>query len=249
MTAPKYSSPLSRRHLPFRIGLGGLFLAGGILGAAGPHPQAASPIAARYADAAEALRTAGLRTELAYKLLARLTAGGPRLTGSPGAAAAVELTRAMMSELGFETWLEPVMVQHWVRGAESATVVRPSGAGLSALRITALGNSVPTPEAGLTAPVVEIRSLDELHARGAAVKGKIVFFNVPMDPRPMDTFQGYGAAVPYRSRGASEAARERAAAVLVRSVTLRTDDYPHAGMVDYDPAQPRIPAAAVSTRP
>ena len=83
--------------------------------------------AARYAGAAEAIRTAGLRDEYAFKLLERLTSSaGPRLTGSSTAAAAVELTRTMMDELGFETWLEPVMVQHWVRGVETARIVRPA---------------------------------------------------------------------------------------------------------------------------
>jgi carboxypeptidase Q len=243
MTPSSHGRGALRRRLS--AGCGGALLAGVLIAGQAPAPPS---VAARYAEAAESLRTAGLRSETAYSLLARLTAGGPRLTGSTGAGAAVELTRAMMAELGFETWLEPIMVQHWVRGAETAAVVKPGGAGLSSLRITALGNSVPTPEAGIAAPIVEIRSFDELRARGPAVKGKIVFFNVPMDPRPMDTFQGYGAAVPYRSQGASEAARAGAAAVLVRSVTLRTDDFPHAGMVAYDPDLPRIPAAAVSTR-
>jgi len=189
-----------------------------------------------------------LRSEFAYKLLERLTTEvGPRLTGSPQAAAAVALTRSMMDELGFETWLEPIMVQHWVRGTESAAIVRPAGTQAPALAVTALGFSVPTPAGGITAPVAEVRSFEELRALGPAVRGRIVFFNVPMDPTPMDTFQGYGGAVRYRSEGASEAARQGAAAVLVRSVTLRTDDHPHAGMVAYDPKLPKIPAAAVST--
>jgi len=189
-----------------------------------------------------------LRSEFAYKLLERLTTEvGPRLTGSPQAAAAVALTRSMMDELGFETWLEPIMVQHWVRGTESAAIVRPAGPQAPALAITALGFSVPTPRGGITAPVSEVRSFEELRALGPAVRGRIVFFNVPMDPTPMDTFQGYGGAVRFRSEGASEAARQGAAAVLVRSVTLRTDDHPHAGMVAYDPKLPKIPAAAVST--
>ncbi len=204
--------------------------------------------AEKYAAAAESIRTAGLRSEHAYKLLERLTTEvGPRLTGSPQAAAAVALTRAMMDELGFETWLEPIMVQHWVRGTESAAIVRLAGQKAPALAITALGFSVPTPAGGITAPVVEVRSFEELRALGPAVRGRIVFFNVSMDPTPMDTFQGYGGAVLYRSEGASEAARQGAAAVLVRSVTLRTDDHPHAGMVAYDPKLPKIPAAAVST--
>lgn len=209
--------------------------------------SAQSP-AKKYAGAAESIRTAGLRSEFAYKLLERLTTEvGPRLTGSPQAAAAVALTRSMMDELGFETWLEPIMVQHWVRGTESAAIVRPAGTQAPALAVTALGFSVPTPAGGITAPVAEVRSFEELRALGPAVRGRIVFFNVPMDPTPMDTFQGYGGAVRYRSEGASEAARQGAAAVLVRSVTLRTDDHPHAGMVAYDPKLPKIPAAAVST--
>ncbi len=221
----------------------GLVLAGSAGFLAGQTP------AAKYADAAEAIRAAGLRDEYAYKLLERLTsAAGPRLTGSPTAAAAVQLTRTMMGELGFETWLEPVTVQHWVRGVESARIIRPARPDLSAFPITALGFSVPTPPEGIAAPVVEVHSFEELRSLGAAVKGRIVFYNTPMDPRPMDTFQAYGEAVQFRSRGASEAAKLGAAAVLVRSVTLRTDDHPHAGMVAYDSDAPKIPAAAISTK-
>jgi Zn-dependent M28 family amino/carboxypeptidase len=154
----------------------------------------------------------------------------------------------MMGELGFETWLEPVTVQHWVRGIETARIIRPAKPDLPALPITALGFSIPTPPEGIAAPVVEVRSFEELRSLGAAVKGRIVFYNTPMDPRPMDTFQAYGGAVQFRSGGASEAAKLGAAAVLVRSVTLRTDDYPHAGMVAYDSDAPKIPAAAISTK-
>jgi hypothetical protein len=154
----------------------------------------------------------------------------------------------MMGELGFETWLEPVTVQHWVRGGETARIVRPARPGLPALPIAALGLSVPTPPGGISAPVVEVHSFEELRTLGLAVKGRIVFYNTPMDPRPLNTFQAYGGAVQFRSRGASEAAKLGAAAVLVRSVTLRTDDHPHAGMVAYEADAPKIPAAAISTR-
>ena len=44
---------------------------------------------------------------------------GPRLSGSPGAAAAVEWSRHKMEDLGFDSvWLQPVMVPHWVRGQQ-----------------------------------------------------------------------------------------------------------------------------------
>ncbi|MHB8055026.1 MAG: M20/M25/M40 family metallo-hydrolase, partial [Candidatus Aminicenantales bacterium] len=62
-----------------------------------------------------------------------------------------------------------------------------------------------------------------------------------------ETFAAYGEAARYRAAGASMAAGRGAAAVLVRSVTPRIDDYPHTGMLDYDPDFAKIPAAAVST--
>jgi carboxypeptidase Q len=68
-----------------------------------------------------------------------------------------------------------------------------------------------------------------------------------MDRRTPDPFAAYGAAADQRVGGASAAARFGAAAVLVRSLTSRTDRHPHTGMLRYDPAVPRIPAAAVST--
>ena len=71
---------------------------------------------------------------------------------------------------------EPVMVPHWVRGAESAELVKPRAAKLAML---GLGGSVGTPKAGITAPVLVVSSLDELTRRAAEAKGKIVLFDVP----------------------------------------------------------------------
>ncbi|MHB8055240.1 MAG: zinc-binding metallopeptidase family protein, partial [Candidatus Aminicenantales bacterium] len=188
---------------------------------------------AAYANIAERLRSDGLRNEQAFALLTDLTrAAGPRLSGSPAAAAAVEHMRRVMESLGFETWLEPTMVQHWVRGEEEAAIVGSSGKGDFPLTISTLGGSVPTPASGLTAPVIEVDSFEELERRGPAVKGTIVFFNHPMDRTRIETFAAYGEAARYRAAGASMAAGRGAAAVLVRSVTPRIDDYPHTGMLD-----------------
>jgi carboxypeptidase Q len=60
-------------------------------------------------------------------------------------------------------------------------------------------------------------------------------------------FTTYGETVRYRSAGPSRAAALGAVAALVRSVGppgLRT---PHTGALNYDPAVPRVPAAAVTT--
>lgn len=199
--------------------------------------------------AIEKLRETGLADERSYAILERITSVGPRLTGSAQAAAAVEVTRRIMVELGFErVHTEPVEVGHWVRGdVERAEIAAPPSGTAVPLAVCALGGSVGTPAEGLTAPVIEVRSLDEVASLGEAVKGRIVFYNRPMDRRTPEPFAAYGAAADQRVAGASAAARHGAVAVLVRSLTYRTDRHPHTGMLRYDPGAPRIPAAAVGT--
>jgi hypothetical protein len=107
---------------------------------------------------------------------------------------------------------------------------------------------VATPEGGLSAGVIEVHGFEELRARAGEAAGKIVFFNRRMEPACFDTFDAYGGAVDQRSRGASEAGRAGALAVVVRSMAGRIDDFPHTGSLRYDEDQPRLPAAAVSTR-
>jgi len=203
----------------------------------------------RYQDTIERIRDAGLLAERAYRFLERIVSVGPRLTGSPQAAAAVEAALALMNELGLErVHAEPVEVGRWVRGAVAEAAV-PAAADRAALPldVCALGGSVGTPEKGLSAPVVEVLSLAELDRLGSALRGKIVLFNRPMDRRTPDPFAAYGAAADQRVNGASAAARFGAVAVLVRSLTLRADRFPHTGMLRYQSGLPEIPAAAIST--
>jgi carboxypeptidase Q len=202
-----------------------------------------------YRMVMERLRQAGLESEGAYEFLRRITEIGPRLTGSSGAAAAVELTRRMMTDLGLtNVHLEPVVVGRWERGAEErASVAAVGAAGPVPLSVCALGGSVRTPPSGLTAPVIEVESFAELARLGPAARGKIVFFNRPMDRRMTDPFAAYGAAADQRVRGAVEAARAGAVAALVRSLTFRVDKHPHTGLMTYAPDVPTIPAAAVAT--
>jgi carboxypeptidase Q len=210
---------------------------------------AATPPSEDYRAVVDEIRNAGLLSERAYDLLRRITSVGGRLTGSPQAAAAVDLTRGLMEELGFaKVHTEPVEVGHWSRGRIAEASILPSGAGAAVpLDVCALGGSVGTPPGGITAPVVEVRSLQEAAALGAALKGKIVFYDRPMDRRTPDPFAAYGAAADQRVAGASAAARNGAVAVLVRSLTFREDRYPHTGMLRYDESVPHIPAAAIAT--
>src|SRR5437016_6052648 len=90
---------------------------------------------------------------------------GPRLTGSPQAAAAVTYVANQMHDLGFRVTLEPVTVTPWVRGHEEARLVRypDQVPGTSQkLVVSTLGNSVATPDGGLTAPVTVVHTFEEL---------------------------------------------------------------------------------------
>jgi carboxypeptidase Q len=187
-----------------------------------------------------------------YEMLAHLTQKvGPRLSGSPGAAAAVEWSRHVMEDFGFDSvWLQPVMVPHWVRGQkEIGRVVNSKKIGMVEMNICALGGSVGTGPSGLVGQIVEVKSFDELKQLGnKVVQGKIVFFNRPMDPTKINTFAAYGGAVEQRGNGASEAAKYGAIGVIVRSMGSNLEDYPHTGGMRYAPNIPQIPAVAIATR-
>lgn len=190
----------------------------------------------------------GRSYEMLYDLTTKI---GPRLSGSPGAAAAVEWSRHVMQDYGFDSvWLQPVMVPHWVRGQkEVARIINSKKMGTVELNICALGGSIGTGPSGRAANVIEVKSIEELKAFGTrAVQGKIVFFNRPMDPTKINTFAAYGGAVDQRGNGAPEAAKLGAIAVIVRSMGSNLEDYPHTGGVRYVTGVPMIPAVAVSTR-
>jgi hypothetical protein len=202
-----------------------------------------------YLKIARRISRKGLSEQYAFELLKKITSVGPRLTGSSQAKAAVELTRRIMEDMGLENvHLEPTEVPHWVRGESEEGWISLSGSGPIDVPIAAIGGSIATSPDGITAPVVEVKSFSELRRLGDAAKGKIIFFNRPMDPKLLNTFQAYGAAAIQRVKGAAEAAKYGAVGALVRSLTLRTDDYPHTGLMQYDPGIEKIPAACISTR-
>ncbi len=176
---------------------------------------------------------------------------GPRLSGSPGAAAAVEWSRHLMEKYGFDSvWTQAIMVPHWVRGQkEIGHIISSKKMGTVNLSICSLGGSVGTGPSGVSASLVEVRSFEELKRLGTkTVQGKIVFFNRPMDPTLTNTFAAYGGAVNQRGSGAVEAAKLGAVAVIVRSMGLNQEDYPHTGALHYEENVPMIPAVAISTQ-
>jgi hypothetical protein len=194
--------------------------------------------AARYRETAGRILGRALVDEGAWAKLEHLTTRiGHRLSGSPGLEKAVGWAHEGMKAEALEgVRLQPVKVPRWVRGREWARVVSPVERELPML---GLGMSVGTATEGLTAPVVVVRSFDELAALGRAkVEGKIVAF--------APDWEGYGRTVRFRSSGASAAAKLGAVAVLVRSATGRSLASPHTGALDYEEGAPRIPAAAIT---
>jgi carboxypeptidase Q len=186
-----------------------------------------------------------------YQMLHDLTINiGPRLSGSPGAAAAVEWSRHVMEQFGFDSvWLQPVMVPHWVRGQQEVGRIISKKKGTLQVNVCALGGSIGTGPSGIAAGVVEVKSFDELKMLGTkGVQGKIVFFNRPMDPTKIDAFAAYAGAVDQRGGGASQAVKYGAVAVIVRSMGLNQEEYPHTGGMRYAPDSEKIPALAISTK-
>lgn len=196
-----------------------------------------SSIPAAYRAAADSLIHAATRDSAAYDRLGRLVDGfGHRLSGSRSLEAAIDWVLAEMKKDGLQNVRgEPVRVAHWVRGEESAVLVRPRRDTLSML---GLGGSVATPKAGITAPVLVVSSFEELEQRKAEARGKIVLFDAP--------FTTYEETRRYRTDGPSAAARAGAVACLIRSVASNSIRSPHTGRTSYDSTAARIPAAALS---
>ena len=180
----------------------------------------AQTVADRYRDAATRIIARATKDSAAWNRLAVLTETfGHRFSGSESLERAIDWTLAEMKKDALDNVRgEPVMVPRWVRGTESVELMTPRRAMLPML---GLGGSIATPEGGITADVMVVTSYDDLRARAAEARGKIVLFNVP--------FTVYGQTVAYRSGGAVAAARVGAVASLVRSITPYSMRTPHTG--------------------
>lgn len=175
---------------------------------------------------------------------------GGRLSGSVNAERAVQYTKKELEKLGLDkVWLQPVMVPKWERGEKEKAFFEVSGLVIE-VNICALGGSVATAKDGISAKVIEVQNFEELATLGTEkIKGKIVFYNRPMQADLISTFNAYGGCVDQRYAGAMEAGKYGAVGVIVRSMNLRLDDYPHTGSMSYGnlPVDQRIPSAAIST--
>ena len=200
--------------------------------------QSPEDIGVQYRDVVTRITSNALLSNQGFVRLTELCDGiGHRLSGSASLERAVEWAAKTMRDAGLENVrLQPCKVPHWVRGHARLEMTSPRAASLPLL---ALGGSVGTPAGGIEADVVVVRSFVELDRLGEEkIKGRIVVYDVP--------YEGYGKTVQFRGSGASRAARYGAVAALNRSAGFGGNRTPHTGAMKYDPAFPKIPAAAIA---
>lgn len=208
--------------------------------------QRALPSATPVDPAVAALRDAALDDRVAWDIVEGLTTEiGPRAPdGSEAQARARDWAVARLTALGFRNVrVEPYRIANaWVRGAETAEVIAPYP---QPLRLTALGNSGPTPREGLTAPVVFFPTVADLaRAPDGSLKGKIAFVSNHMH-RTQDG-SSYGSQGGARFFGPNIAAKKGAAAIVIRSIGSDSGRGPHAGGTNFEPGVRPIPAAALA---
>jgi len=104
--------------------------------------------------------------------------------------------------------------------------------------IMGLGTTVGTPEEGITADVIVVRSFDELDSRASEVNGKIVVYN--------QGWVNYGHGYEYRNEGASRAANYGAVGALLRSVCPFSLNTVHTGGQNYWGNVTQIPIGAIT---
>jgi len=174
---------------------------------------------------------------------------GPRLSGSSEAAMAIRWSEQKMVSYGFDrVYLQPILVPHWERGNPETAWMSLANGSIEKMTLCALGGSIAT-NGLLEGEVIMFTHLDSLKkARVEQVNGKIVFLNQPMNAAEIQTFKAYGACYPIRGNGAVEGAKLGAKAVLIRSLGLPSDDFPHTGSMRYEDSIKKIPAAALSTQ-
>ncbi len=150
------------------------------------RPAAPAPLGPAYEAAAARLIAAATADSAAWNRLAELTDRfGHRLSGSASLERAIDWMLEEMRRDGLDNVRgQPVLVPRWIRGPEQAELLEPRYLRLPML---GLGMSIGTPEGGITAPVLVVSSFEELRARAAEARGRIVLYDVP--------FTSYGQTV------------------------------------------------------
>ena len=160
---------------------------------------------------------------------------GSRISGSRNLENSIDYMLEVLEEDGLDNVHgEEVLVSHWVRNKEYATLLSPR---FHHLAVSGLGSSVGT-DGELTADAIVVKSFADLYAKRDQVPGKIVVYN--------QRYVSYSETVDYRVSGAAEASYYGAVATLIRSVTPQSIYSPHTGYQEYTNASAKIPTACIT---
>lgn len=183
-----------------------------------------------------------------YNVLKQLCKEAPhRLAGSEGSLKAVHLMYQKLLPIADTVYLQEVTAKRWLRGKKEEIEIIADGKRRKIPGL-ALGGSIGTGEKGIRAQVIEVQGIEELSRIGREkIQGKIVFFNLAMDPMDMSPGRQYGKAGSQRLLGAEKASYYGAKATLVRSLSNSLSEHPHTGIMRYVDSIPKIPAIAIST--
>jgi acetylornithine deacetylase/succinyl-diaminopimelate desuccinylase-like protein len=220
------------------LAAGAAVTAAGAPAAPGASTPSAEEVAVQLRDAAMAGH------DVAYSWVSELTSRfGPRPAGSANEHDAAEWAAARLKALGFENvHIETFPITAWVRGPEHAEIVAPS---VQPLVVAALGESPPTPAAGLEGDVVIFPSFEALKAAApGSLNGKIAMVAYRMVR--MQDGAGYGPGFAARADGPGEAARRGAIAYLLRSLGTDNHRIAHTGTTRYVDGRVPLPCFALS---
>ncbi|RXM53136.1 MULTISPECIES: M28 family peptidase [unclassified Chryseobacterium] len=216
-----------------------------------PAGRTAIPVKLNYHDEFKKISDEIMANGRAYENLGELTKGiGPRFSATPGYAKAVEWAEKKFKEIGINMiWRQEAKAPVWIRGKESLQIKAENGDWRN-IRMLSFGNSEGTGGKDLTGEIVLINSTSELNAMSIGqLKDKIVFVNVPMDPKIINTSDSYLQTAKSKLISASVIAKTGAKALIIRSLTTANDDTPHAKMIYYEPDDKvKIPALSIGVR-
>jgi len=187
----------------------------------------------------------------AYDNLNELTRGvGSRFSATPGYTKAVEWAEKKLKDIGIPMiWRMEAKAPIWIRGRESLQI-KASNGDWKNIRMLSFGNSEGTGGKDLTGEIVLITTTSELNEMSVGqLKDKIVFVNLPMDPKIINTSDSYLITAKSKLISASVIAKTGAKALIIRSLTTANDDVPHAKMIYYEPDDKvKIPALSIGAR-
>ena len=163
-----------------------------------------------------------------------------RMSGSNANSEAIAFLQKEMEKTGAKVTIDSVEVPYWLPGESHLSF--KDGNSITELNTIPLGLSIGTDGKVLNLKIVEFKNKADFE-KATSLEGCAVFFNEKMDT----TANGYSKAGWQRMFGASMAARKGAEAVITRSLSPVSDNFPRTGTLRYEEGTEKIPAVAIST--